>query len=164
MDADVLPSSTAMPSDPISVQQPRPILLAQAGESSASSTSKLHVTPWPQSTLSESLKNGHVRGPASLSRAQVDAEPHPQPSRGHKRSATGEVKSSVHKTYEDRPQLPLKGLTGHSRTSSLDSTGSRIAEVSVLISKLVVNRALTDYMPNSFLPNSELVYHTPPPK
>jgi hypothetical protein len=125
MDATILPSATAMSPDAVSSQQQRSALV-RAGDSNTSPTSKLHVAPWPQSAFSESLKNSHVRGAASLLRPQVDAQP--QSSRGHKRSATGEIKAVVH--HQNRRHLPSNGLNGHSRTASVDSNGNRIAEVS----------------------------------
>ncbi|OKL58054.1 hypothetical protein UA08_06683 [Talaromyces atroroseus] len=125
MDATILPSTTAMSADAVPGQQHHSIV-ARVGNPGASPSSKRHAAPWPQSAFAESLKNAHVRSPASLLRSQVDAQP--QPSRGHKRSATGEIKPAIR--HQNHRQFPGNGLNGHLRTASVDSTGNRIAELS----------------------------------
>ncbi|EEA28718.1 hypothetical protein PMAA_035140 [Talaromyces marneffei ATCC 18224] len=85
---------------------------------------------WQQAAYSQPFSHGHVRGPAaSPSKSRIDTRPPPPPpSRGHKRSATGEIKTAVYET-QSRAR-PSNGIDGHSRTTSLDSTGNKIAELS----------------------------------
>lgn len=142
-----------MSADALSAQQPQ-VMLKPAGGSSVSPKSKLHVPPWPQSIPSEALKNGHEQTPASLSKSQVDIRP--PVTRGHKRSATGEIKSARH---DNQSQTLSNGLSGHLRTASLDSTGNKIAEVRIQ-SKLISVASFADFIFLSFLPNFELVCHT----
>lgn len=78
-----------------------------------------------QPLVSEPWKNGHVRQPSSPARRR-QIESQVQPNRGHKRTATGDVKVAVSGTQN---QFQANGANGHSRTMSLDSTGSKIAEV-----------------------------------
>lgn len=129
IDASILASkaAAAMSTNAIPSQQQHTIPPASS-HSGTIASAKSQKEPWPQSAYPEPLSNGHVRGPAaSPSKSRIENQP--PPSRGHKRSATGEIKTAV---YEDRShtQPPSNGTNGHSRTTSLDSKGNRIAEVS----------------------------------
>ncbi|KAH8705188.1 hypothetical protein BGW36DRAFT_367047 [Talaromyces proteolyticus] len=95
--------------------------LTKTGDSEPS----LIAPSFSQQSFSESRKNGHVRQPSSPAKARIETQA--QLSRGHKRTATGDVKLGVSGV---ETQSKVKGLPGHSRTQSLDSTGSKIAELS----------------------------------
>lgn len=82
------------------------------------------VPSFARPLVSEPWKNGHVRQPSSPAKRQLESQV--QPNRGHKRTATGDVKMAVSGTQN---QSQANGVNGHSRTMSLDSTGSKIAEV-----------------------------------
>ncbi|KAF3401182.1 hypothetical protein DPV78_005627 [Talaromyces pinophilus] len=99
-----------------------------SGHAGIIASAKTQKEPWPQSAYPEPLSNGHVRGPpASPSKSRIETRP--PPSRGHKRSATGEIKTTVHED-QTRSTRPSNGVNNHSRTTSVDSTGNRIAELS----------------------------------
>jgi hypothetical protein len=70
---------------------------------------------------SESQSNGSLRRPLS------PCKPHLQLNPGHKRTATGDVKTAG--SGPRAPMPPVNGFSHHARTMSADSTGSRIAEV-----------------------------------
>ncbi|CRG83946.1 hypothetical protein PISL3812_01302 [Talaromyces islandicus] len=88
------------------------------------SAMQITATSFAQRLVSKPWKNGHVHQPSSPAKRQIDSQV--QPNRGHKRTATGDVKMAVSKTQN---QSQANGVNGHSRTMSLDSTGGRIAEV-----------------------------------
>lgn len=131
MDASVLASkaATAMTTNAIPGQQHQQqhTIFPASGHSGTIASAKTQREARLHSVSLEPFGNGHVRGPpASPSKSRIDTRP--PPSRGHKRSATGEIKSS---TYESQSRTqPSNGINRHSRTTSLDSTGSKIAEVS----------------------------------
>lgn len=128
MDASILGSKAAAALSTNALPSHQQCLIpSSSGHSGPVVSAKTQREPWPQPAYTEPLSNGHVRGPAaSPSKSRIDTRP--PPSRGHKRSATGEIKLAV---YEDHNLTrPSNGTNGHSRTTSLDSTGNKIAEVS----------------------------------
>jgi hypothetical protein len=128
MDASILASkaAAAMSTNAIPGQQQHTIP-PTSGHSGIIASVKTQREPRPQSANSEPLNNGHVRSPAaSPSKSRIETRP--PPSRGHKRSATGEIKMAVYES-QSRTRSP-NGIKDHSRTTSLDSTGNKIAEVS----------------------------------
>jgi hypothetical protein len=88
------------------------------------SAMQITAPSFAQPLVSEPWKNGRVRQPSSPAKRQIDSQM--QPNRGHKRTATGDVKMAVSGTQN---QSQANRVNGHSRTMSLDSTGGKIAEV-----------------------------------
>ena len=125
MDASILASQTAaaMPTNAIPSQQQHTI--PPASSHSGIASAKTQKEPWPQPAYPEPLSNAPA---ASPSKSRIETRP-PPPSRGRKRSATGEIKTTVHED-QTRSTRPSNGVNNHSRTTSVDSTGNRIAEVS----------------------------------
>lgn len=126
MDGRATPSSPeATVTGTLPTHEKSPILNGLSKPDTATTTPSLAQPLFSESRKIEKIeKIDHVRQPSSPARRQIESQV--QPSRGHKRTATGDVKIAVPGTQS---QVQANGVNGHSRTMSLDSTGSKIAEV-----------------------------------